>query len=232
MTLPTSEIQKLAPSALIELFILDASALGGDVHHFHAGTNKLDSDVVWQGVTYVRYPVAASGFERRATGTSPRPKIQASNIGGSLGADARNYGYYLGAKLIRKRTFARYLDAVNFPGGNPTADPNVALDDEVYIVNQKTGEGPVGIEWELTSVLDLVGVQLPRRQIIANVCPWKYRGQECGYTGGPVADAYDTPTSTLSKDVCGKRLASCKLRFGANNTLRYGGFPAATLIKS
>jgi hypothetical protein len=37
----------------------------------------------------------------------------------------------------------------------------------------------------------LVGVVLPRRQIIANVCQWKYRGAECGYTGPPVADAND-----------------------------------------
>jgi hypothetical protein len=36
-----------------------------------------------------------------------------------------------------------------------------------------------------------VGVMLPRRQVIANVCQWVYRGGECGYTGPPVADADD-----------------------------------------
>ena len=232
MTFPTSEIQKLNPSALVELFILDATALGGDVHYFHAGTNQLGNDVVWQGVTYVRYPVEADGFEMRATGTAPRPNLRASNMGGILGAEVRAFDDLLGAKVTRKRTFARYLDAVNFPGGNPTADPNVSLNDEVYYVDRKSAEDPAGIEWELSGALDLVGVKLPRRQIIANVCPWKYRGGECNYTGGAVADAYDTPTSDLAKDVCGKRLTSCKLRFGVNNTLRYGGFPAAALIRS
>ena len=232
MTFPTSEIQKLNPSALVELFILDATALGGDVHYFHAGTNQLGNDVVWQGVTYVRYPVEADGFEMRGTGTAPRPNLRASNMGGVLGAEVRAFDDLLGAKVTRKRTFARYLDAVNFPGGNPTADPNVALNDEVYYVDRKSAEDPAGIEWELSGALDLVGVKLPRRQIIANVCPWKYRGGECNYTGGAVADAYDTPTSDITKDACGKRLTSCKLRFGANNTLRFGGFPAAALIRS
>ena len=30
---------------------------------------------------------------------------------------------------------------------------------------------------------------LPRRQIAANLCMWRYRGEGCGYAGGAVADA-------------------------------------------
>jgi lambda family phage minor tail protein L len=229
--IPTDEIQKLAPSALIEVFILDARAVGGDIHYFHSGTNDLGNNVVWQGKTYVRYPVAAEGFEMRSSGSAPRPTIRVSNVGGLLGAEVRTYGDLLNAKLTRKRTFARYLDAANFRGGNREADPNVALPDEMYFVDRKKVESPEMIEWELTSLLDLVDMQIPRRQIIANVCPWRYRGTECGYAGGPVAEITDTPTSDPRKDQCGKRLASCKLRFGAQGNLRYGGFPAATLIR-
>lgn len=232
MTLPTSDIQKLNPSALIELFTLDATGLGGDVFHFHAGTNELGDDVVWQGITYTRYPVEAEGFEMRATGAAPRPKIRAANINGTLGAAIRVNDDLIGAKIIRHRTFARYLDAVNFSEGNPSADPNVAFNDEVYYVDRKVSENKVVIEWELVSALDLAGVKLPRRQIIANVCCWKYGSTECGYTGGPVADIYDAATSDPAKDACGKRLDSCKLRFGENGVLRYGGFPAAALIRS
>jgi lambda family phage minor tail protein L len=46
-----------------------------------------------------------------------------------------------------------------------------------------------------------------------------------------VADANDAATSDSTKDVCGKRLTSCKLRFGQNNPLPYGGFPAAALTR-
>ena len=230
MTIPTRDIQSLAPGALIVLFVLDATGIGGESFHFHAGTNELGGDVVWQGTTYTRYPVEAEGFEMRATGTAPRPKIRAANINGMLGAAVRPNDDLIGAKVIRRKTFARYLDAVNFAGGNPTADPNVGFLDEVYYIDRKLSENNVVIEWELVSALDLAGVKLPRRQIIANVCPWKYRGAECAYTGGPVADVRDQATSDPAKDVCGKRLSSCKLRFGAG-TLRYGGFPAASLIK-
>jgi lambda family phage minor tail protein L len=231
VTLPYAEIQKLSPSALIELFILDARNVGGDVHYFHAGTNELQNNVIWQGQTYIRYPVTAEGFEVRATGSAPRPTIRASNISGALGLEIREYDDLLGAKVIRKRTFARYLDAANFEKGNPEADPNVALNEEMYFVDRKTTENPTMIEWELTSLLDLVGVNLPRRQIIANICPWRYRGPECGYTGGVVADIHDQPTEDSILDQCGKRLASCKLRFGESGTLRYGGFPAASLTR-
>lgn len=226
-----SDIQKLDPGSLVELFTLDATSIGGDVFHFHAGTNELISDVVWKAQAYVRYPVDATGFELRANGTAPRPKIQAANVGGTLGAAIRGSDDLVGAKVTRHRTFVRYLDAVNFSSGNPYADPNVAFNDEVYFVDRKSLENRVLIEWELVSAMDIVGVKLPRRQIIANICPWRYRGEECNYTGGPVATSLDVATSDLTKDACGKRLASCKLRFGATGVLRYGGFPAAGLMK-
>ena len=88
------------------------------------------------------------------------------------------------------------------------------------------------IEWELVSAMDIAGVKLPRCQIIANVCGHKeYRGPECNYTGTNYFTALDEPTSYASKDVCGRRLSSCKLRFGSGE-IRFGGFPAASLIKS
>ena len=225
-----SDIQKLDPGCVVELFVFDARGIGGDLFHFHAGTNELNGDVVWQGVAYTRYPVEATGFEMRADGPAPRPKIRASNFQGALGAAVRPYGDGVGAKVIRKRTFVRYLDAVNFAAGNPLADPNAEFPIDEYFVDRKLTENRVMIEWELASALDLTGVMLPRRQIVANVCPWVYRGGECNYTGGPVATAADNPTSDPKLDVCGKRLASCKLRF-KNGVLRYGGFPAAGLIK-
>jgi lambda family phage minor tail protein L len=72
---------------------------------------------------------------------------------------------------------------------------------------------------------------LPRRQVVQNVCAWRYRSAECGYTGGAVADINDQPTTDPARDQCGKRLASCKLRFGQYAELPFGGFPAAGLIR-
>jgi phage-related protein len=45
----TTEIQRLAPSAVIELFVLDLSLFNEGVVRFHAGTNELRRQVIWQG---------------------------------------------------------------------------------------------------------------------------------------------------------------------------------------
>lgn len=37
--------------------------------------------------------------------------------------------------------------------------------------------------------------------------------------------------SVMTNDQCGKRLQSCKLRFGINGSLPFGGFPAANLVR-
>ena len=69
--------------------------------------------------------------------------------------------------------------------------------------------------------------KVPQRQLIGNICQWAYRSSECSYTGSNYWKADDTVASTLAQDVCGKRLSSCKLRFGANGDLPYGSFPTA-----
>lgn len=232
MTLPLSEIQKLAPSAVVELFVLDATALGGTVTYFHAGTNELRASVVWQGQAYSPYPVEASGFERSGQAPQPQPKMRVANVTGIITALNKELDDLVGAKVTRKRTFLKYLDAVNFTGGtNPTADPAVAFPDEIWFVNRKAEENEVFVDYELASASDVAGVQIPRRQVIANVCTWQYRSAECSYAGGAVADKNDVPTTVLADDQCSKKLRACKMRFGDFAQLPYGGFPSAGLIR-
>jgi lambda family phage minor tail protein L len=228
-----SDIQKLNPSALVELFELDTTEIGGsDVDRFHAGVNALGNEVVWNGNTYTKFPLIASGFEMNGQGQNPRPTIQVSNIGGIIGAVSAGLQDLLGAKVTRIRTLVKYLDAVNFPGGvNPDADPNAILDQQVFFVDRKASENRMFIEYELAAASDLAGVFIPLRQVVANVCPWRYRGAQCGYDGDPVADVNDQPTTDASADKCGKRLNSCKMRFGEFAELPFGGFPAAGLIR-
>ncbi len=227
-----SDVQKLNPGAIVEMFELDATALGGDILRWHSGVNVLGNDLVWDGNTYSRFPVEASGFERSGKGTLPRPKVKVANISGLIGAMARSLDDLMGAKVTRRRTFVKYLDAVNFAGGvNPQADPNCAFPEEIWFVDRKANENGVFIEFELSAAFDVRGVKLPRRQCIQNTCTWLYRGAECGYAGGAVADKNDAPTTDLAQDQCGKRLASCKLRFGAYAELPFGAFPGVGLIR-
>lgn len=227
-----SDVQKLAPGAIVDLFELDATALGGSVIRWHNGVNALGNDVVWQGNSYTRFPVEAGGFARSGQGSMPRPTMKVANVSGLVGALARELRDLCGAKVTRRRTFVKYLDAVNFPGGvNPQADPNVGFPNEVWFVDRKAAENGIYVEFELSAAFDVQGVKLPRRQCIQNVCTWMYRSAECGYAGGPVADKTDAPTSNPALDQCGKRLASCKLRFGQFEPLPIGSFPGVGLVR-
>jgi phage-related protein len=467
-----TDIQLLNPGKLIDLFVMDATSLGGDVIRWHGGVNPLGTEVVWQGNVYTRYPIEASGFERSNQGALPRPTLKAGNVTGLLGAYARSLDDLVGAKVTRKRTFAKYLDAINFPGtgfasrasiatyvnssgviatagvnvarvaydpvtlaligplyeqaatnlvrysadigtapwagnasltadaavspdgtmsaelvddtsaaavqtraqdvaipddtnlytaslflkagtssvcsirvnitggsggefvidltngnaqwrtanvglsflvksagsgwyrvettlnnpgvgatafrlelrpafaltysptlnaaatgsvlawgaqlevgavatsyiptaasaatraaditspgDNPQADPNAGFADEIWYVDRKAAENGVFVQFELAAAFDVQGTQLPWRQFIQNVCIWGYRSPECGYAGGPVADRNDQPTSDINSDKCGKRLASCKLRFGEFEQLPFGGFPGVGLVR-
>lgn len=222
-----AEIQKLNPSAYIELFEVDLTALGDTIYRFHAGTNGLTQPIVWQGNTYSPWPCQASGFDYNTSGQIPRPKITLSNVNGAITILVLALNDCVGGKVTRKRTLAKFLDAANFSGGNPSADPDAHLPDEVYYIDRKAVESKSVVEFELTAAFDVSGVQLPRRQIIQNLCPWRYRGGECGYAGTNYFKADDTSTVVASEDVCGKRLTSCQARFGENEELPFGGFPGA-----
>lgn len=226
-----AEIQSLSPSAIIELFTLDMSIHDQPAKHFHAGTNGLEQAIVWGGVTHTPLPVEASGFDITSKGTLPRPKFLLANVGGLFSADVDLYDDLVGCKVIRQRTFARYLDAINFPGNvNPDADPNQKLPTDLWFVERKVSENRHIIEWELSSAFDLMGVMLPYRQVIQNSCPWRYRGAECGYVGTSYFDKANNVVGTLAADTCAKQLSSCKLRFG-DAVLPFGGFPGAVRQK-
>lgn len=226
-----ADIQALEGDAIIELFVVDATALGGALSRFHAGTNALKEAVVWQGNSYPAMPIEVAGFEFSGKGKLPRPTMRVQNVDGLMGALVDTYDDFIGTVVTRQRTLAKYLDAVNFPGGvNATADPTAVFPDDVYTVNRKVSHTKLAIEFELAANFDVQGVLLPRRQIVQHVCTWAYRSAECGYAGGPVATARDVPTTDSLLDVCGKRVSSCTLRFGAVAPLPYGGFVGAGVI--
>ena len=228
-----SEIINLATSAIVDLYEIDLTSVGvpspDNIIRLHDGTVN-NTSIVWQGKTYLPFPIEVTGYELTSKGTLPRPTFKISNIGGVVGGLSYNYDELVGGKVTRKRTFAKFLDAVNFPQGNPTADPEAYFDDEVYYIDRKANENYMYIEYELATGWDLQGVNVPRRQIIQNVCLWRYRGEGCGYTGTLYFDEFDTPVGTLALDVCGKRFSSCNKRFPDTTDKPYGGFPGVGLL--
>lgn len=233
MSVPVSDLQAIAPSAVIELFELElTTALHGvnETYRFHAGANlNSNGEVVWAGNNYLRFPIEADGFEYSGNGQLPRPKVRVSNILSTITALLLSLPEGLeGAKFTRIRTLARYIDGANFPGSvNPygSPDPTAEFPREVYYVDRKTVETRDVVEFELAASFDLAGVRAPKRQCIGNICQWEYRSTECGYTGSSYFNENDQAVATLAADVCGKKLSSCKARFGSTAELPFGSYP-------
>jgi lambda family phage minor tail protein L len=216
---PRREIASLDPGAIIELFVLDASdpSIGGGLTYFHAGTNDVWANIVWQGNTYQAFPIKAEGFEITGKGTLPRPKLTVAAVDGLIGLMIRDYDDLVGATLIRKRTLAKFLPT----GSSP--NPNAYLPDDVFVIERKALETKDFISFELASKMDAQGLKLPRRVIQATICPWVYKGYECTYTG-----ALATCNKTLN-DATGD--GGCLQHFGQTTPLPYGGFPGAGLVR-
>jgi len=179
MAIPVSELQSLTNKSIIELYSLTLfSSLHGQssVTRFHSGVSmNSNADIVWQGNTYTKYPITAEGFEFSGQGTLPRPTLTASNILGTITAlmatvnATTPFNDLQGAKFIRHRTMAQFLDAVNFPSNiNPFGTPSstTELPQEIYYVNQKTLENREKVIFELVSALDLQGVRVPKKQVL------------------------------------------------------------------
>ena len=196
-----SECAKLNPSSLIELFEIDLTSVANDlgisssgaslIFRFHNQIKLVTTSIFWQEKEYVAAPISANGFEITSQGTLPTPKlnITVSEAGIPLLSALKNYtrvlGDLVGSKVTRKRTFARFLDASNFNENNLPADfspnPLIEFPYDIYYINRKSKEDKYTIEYELNSVLDLEGINLPRRQILSKRCVACYRGEGCLY---------------------------------------------------
>jgi len=176
MAVPVSALQSINPGAIIELFTLtlDSTLHGSStVHRFHNGSNmNANGNIVWAGNSYEKFPIQCEGFDFGSTGTLPRPTISVSNIFGTItallqAANQITIGNDLnGTKLVRIRTLAKFLDAVNFEGNtNPygTPDPTAEFPQEIYFLDRKITENRDVVQWEAISALDLVNVKLPKR---------------------------------------------------------------------
>tara|TARA_R100000458_G_scaffold58453_1_gene66531 strand:+ start:719 stop:1612 length:894 start_codon:yes stop_codon:yes gene_type:complete len=225
-----ADLSVLEPSAIIELFELrlDPTLHGSsNITRWHNGCNAaLTGGIVWNGNTYTAFAIKAEGFEMSTSGSLPRPTLTVSNTDGVISALLINvnavtpHNDLVGAEVRRIRTLKRYLD------GESTADPNCQWPIEIWNIDRKATENREVVSFELASKFDLAGQFIPKRQLIANVCQWEYRSSECSYTGSNYWDADDSPTGSLVTDRCGKRLTSCKLRFGNNAELPFGSFPS------
>ncbi len=221
MTVP-DEARKLATDALVKLYTLDTTALGGEVFRFISSSDAVafDGAVLFDGYSYYPVPFHAEGFERNGQGASPRPKISISNVTHILMASVITLNDLIGATFTRQRTFRKHLD----DGSDP--DPTAVFPLDVYRINRKLKQNQQSIEFELAAPTDQQGAQIPARQCLKRTCTHRYRRWDavsgtfdytkatCPYSSTTYFTPRDIATSNPAEDACGKQLASCKKRFG------------------
>ena len=133
-----SDLQKINPSAIIELFTLttDATLHGSaQTYRFHNGTSlNANGDIVWAGNQYLKMPIVAEGFAYQK-GQLPRPTLTVSNVLGTITSILLNVNTVTtgndltGATVTRIRTLARFLDAVNFPATTTSTTTTTTIAD-------------------------------------------------------------------------------------------------------
>ena len=188
-----NEVQKINPSAIIELFVLELStSLHGtntgittannenNIYRFHSGSNlNANGVIVWASKQYARFPIEATGFAYQR-GQIPRPKLIVSNALGTISSillavnETTTGNDLTGATFTRIRTMARFIDAVNFPGNtNPfgTPDPTAEFKRQIFTIDRKATETREVVEFELAGSIDMVGVRAPKRQCTRSLFP-------------------------------------------------------------
>lgn len=158
-------------------------------------SNGLGRRIIWQGQEYISLPIEGSNFNTSSNGELPRPRLKIANTNLVISKYLKVTNNLIGVKVIRKRTFAKFLDDVNFEGGenpfydlvseNSMASSESYLPEQVFYVNRRVSEDRNMVELELSSVLELENVFLPNRNVYSRYCTWIYRGHGCRYSGEP-----------------------------------------------
>lgn len=229
------ELPKLEQDVLLELWEIDLTNISsnkysyvkGDIYRFHNGVSQTGENIIWQGNEYQAYAIKADGFELSGQGPSNRPTLTISNLYGIVTGIVAEFGQGIGGRVTRRLVYSQFLDSVNFKDGNPKANPTEEAV-SFFIIEQLKQLNDEIATFELALPAETDNAKIPFLMITSDVCVWQYRSPECGYTGGPVADEYDKPTSDPRKDKCSHCLRGCKLRWGEDAVLPFGGFPSTT----
>lgn len=240
MTVPHIDIQAPDIGTVVELYDVDCTALPGllTVLRFTPSslivdpTAPIPEPIIWQGNTYQPRACESTDWSWDGQGPMPRPKLSLGNTDLAISAICISNSDLQGAVVTRHRVPMKYLD------GGSAADPTVEFDPDVFVIDQKTTQNKMVVEFSLGASIDIEGRMIPGRQVIQSYCSFRYRiwnGTSfvysqglaaCPYTGGFYFDANGNATADPSLDACSKRLISgCQKRFAGD--LPFGGFPGA-----
>lgn len=191
-----------------------SSLIGEYIVRFHNNKEFPKKTITWQSKHFSPAPIIAEGFDTSSRGVLPTPKMSVfvnnneseMHSFSLLRRISKEYGDIVGAKVTRIRTFLKYLDLENFEDEESVKsglfslpqdyEPNkyAELPRDIFYIERKTNETPTEMSFELSSLIDVEGIKLPRRTINSLKCSFNYRGCGCFYE-------YDNHGEKL-KEVC------------------------------
>ena len=188
----------IEPSAVIELYELYFD-VGQEPFRFHAGTNNITKNIVWDKNSYYSSAIEVEGFEANLLGRLPRPKVTVANSDFIISNILRDYSDFRNGKFVRIKLFLKYLDNENFENNeNPYGTPNPLnyISKEKYLVSQKIIENKQLVQFELITPFDLQSLETATRAIYGRYCYWQYRGSGCNYQGDLICQENDKDFTT------------------------------------
>lgn len=237
------ELRSFSVGEVVELFEVDATALGDDQVRYYTSTIFEERVLIrFGGVDYSWLPVEMDAPATSGDGKPAQPTFRIATSGSNVAALVAQFDDFRGAVVRRFFTLAKFLDLrPDGQGGveaNPDADAAAVFGLDQFIVDRKLGVNKRVLEMQLTSPFDVQGVQLPRRVALKRYCDRDYRFSNddgtftttgrnfpCPYAGSAFFTVDDQSTADPTQDMCSKTPRGCELRFGKEVSLPGAFFP-------
>lgn len=168
-----TDSQKLVSnsSVFVSLYELE---FGGTTYYFHS--QNTEDDIVFDGQTYVVFPMVMDGIELTGDGAQNRPTMTMANVNSILSASAKTAAGFpadfvledlVGGRITRRQTLEKYtgvgVTAYEFPT-------------DVYLLDRISSRNNLMVQIELASPFDFAGARVPSRIVTGKYCPWVYKG--------------------------------------------------------
>lgn len=158
---------------------------------------QYDADILFDGVTYSKFPVKHDNIPENIKGTVDTVRITLGNASRLIQGYLESYNGLKRKKVTIKTVFANQL-----------SDTDANIEDIFYISSVEANASTV--IFNLSSRLDIMDAQLPRATYYRDHCRWlNFKGTECGYAG--------------AEATCNRTKTQCK---AYGNYENFGGFPS------
>jgi len=167
------------------------------------------------GTVYQAFPLQHEGVEENIEGRIDEFQVTMGNVDRTVQAYLEQRDGLRGRKVTVRLVFYNHLD-----------DSSACIEDVFYVDSVSVGDRSA--TFRLTSKLDIMRVELPRRRFSRNFCAWEYKREGCWLSSDAPGVDWEAPEGFVAEDTnvddeCDKRIETCALH---NNRARFGGFPS------